>query len=331
MASEGRFSVETIQTLSKRAALLCSNPDCGALTSGPTADVGTSINIGEAAHIYGRTSSAARYKADLTISEIADITNGIWLCKNCHKLIDNDPRRFSAELLFEWRRQHEQVILERVGRPGDKLREKLQAEHLRLFESTSRLAQQIVLDRPPLWEYKLTNELLRTDLGSIQKRWQQLKDGMYVRKSTIIPTDQLLVWLSVKFHDAGKIIQSVQPLIAELNKAFGPPGQPGNDEEILTVCRLIVLAARNFLEWEEDVRFSRVEEEYEEIFLSMQGMAARQLDELLRIPNELSKILAMEDPSGMHEVNLVFTVPEGFADNFNAILKRAFKKVRRGG
>jgi hypothetical protein len=330
MASEGRFSAETIQTLSRRAALLCSNPDCGVLTSGPTEDADSSINIGEAAHIYGRTSMAARYKAELTITEIADITNGIWLCKNCHKLIDNDARRFPAELLFEWRRQHERSILERVGRPGDKLREKLQAEHLRLFEGTSRLAQQIILDRPPLWEFKLTNELLRTDLKSIQKRWQQLKDGMYVRKSTIIPADQLPTWLSAKFHDASQIIGSLKPLVAELNKAFGPPGQPGNDEDILAVCRLIVLAAKNLLEWEEDVRFLRVDEQYGEVLLSMHGLAARQLDQLLRIPNELSKILTMENPQGLHKVELVFTVPDGFAANFNRTVERAFGKVRDG-
>lgn len=326
MASDGRFSIETIQTLSRRAALLCSNPDCNVLTSGPTTAADSSINIGEAAHIYGRTSSAARYKADLTISEISDITNGIWLCRNCHKLIDNDANRFPAELLFEWRRRHEQMILERVGQPGDKLREKIQSEHLRIFEGTSRLAQQIVLDRPPLWELKLTTELLRTELGSILQRWQQLKRGMYARKSTIIPVDQLPAWLSAKFHDVSKFIESMNPLLEELNKAFGPPGQPGNDKDILTICRFIVTAARNLLEWEEDVRFVHVDQEYHDIFLSMQGVAAYQLDQLVRIPNELSKIIEMEKPDGLHKLNLVFAMPDGFLDNFNASLNRAFKK-----
>ena len=248
MALDGRFSTETIHTLSKRAALLCSNPDCGALTSGPTETASGSVNIGEAAHIYGRTSSAARYKPDLGIGEVADITNGIWLCRNCHKLIDNDAARFPAELMFEWRRQHEREILERIGRPGDKLREKLQTERLRLFEGTSRLAQQIILDKPPLWEYKLVNELLRSDLRSIRQRYHQLKHGLYVRKSTVLYADRLSDWLSAKLTDVTKIIQSMEPLTAELNKALGPPGESGNEEEILTTCGFIITAARNLLE-----------------------------------------------------------------------------------
>jgi hypothetical protein len=254
MASDGKFVAETVETLSRRAALLCSNPDCGALTSGPTADIASSINIGEAAHIYGRTTTSARYKPDLTVAELSDITNGIWLCRNCHKLIDNDPLRFPAELLFEWRRQHEQAILERVGRPGDKLREKIQAEHLRFFENTSRLAQQIVLDRPQFWEFKLTAELLRSELLPIYQRWQQLKQGMYVRKSMIIPADQLPPWLSAKFNDVSKIIQSA-------------------------------------------------------------------------IPNELSKLLAMDDLKGSHELKLVFTVPDRFVEKFQDALQRAFNKI----
>jgi len=227
MAPDGRFLAETIETLSRRSALLCSNPDCGAITSGPTADVTSSINIGEAAHIYGRSNSSARYKAELTMAEVSDITNGIWLCRNCHKLIDNDPVRYPAELLFEWRRQHEHSILERIGKPGDILRVKLQSEHLRQFKDTSRLAQQIVLDRPPRWEFKLTAELLRVELGSIFQRWQQLQRGMYVRKSTIIPPDQLNTWLRAKFDDVSRIIQSLQPLLAELNKHLVRQVNPG--------------------------------------------------------------------------------------------------------
>lgn len=330
MASDGKFSDDTIETLSKRAALLCSNPDCGVLTSGPTEDKDSSINIGEAAHIYGRTSRAARYKPDLSISEIADITNGIWLCRNCHKLIDNDAPRFPAELLFEWRRQHEQTILERIGRPGDKLREKLQAERLRLFEGTSRLAQQIVLDKPPLWEFKLVNELLRSELRSIRQSVLQLNQGMYVRKSTILSPDEMPNWLSAKLTDVSKIIQSMKPLTLELSKAVGPPGQSGNEEDILTVCRFIITAAKNLLEWEEDVRFVHVNDEYQEVIQAMQGVAAHQLDQLLRIPDELSKIFSMEHPQGMHEINLVFTVPEGFVERFDEVIKGALMKVQLG-
>jgi hypothetical protein len=133
MRSSGKFSVETVATLGKRAAMLCSNPDCGALTSGPASEAGESINIGEAAHVYGRTNGSARFKEGFSEAERSDVTNGVWLCRNCHKLIDNDPLRFPADLLFLWRRQHEKAVLARLGRPGDQLRETLTQEHMRQF------------------------------------------------------------------------------------------------------------------------------------------------------------------------------------------------------
>jgi hypothetical protein len=301
MPSDGKFPVDTRETLSRRAALLCSSPDCSVLTSGPTEDADSSINIGEAAHIYGRTSSAARYKSDISIGELADITNGIWLCRNCHKLIDNDAERFPPELLFEWRRQHERAILEQVGRPGDKLREKLQAERLRPFEGASR----------------------------IRRRSHQLNQGLYVRKSTVLAAAELPTWFSAKLNDVSKIIQSMKPITRELNKAFGPLGQSGNEEDILTICRFIIAAAKNLLEWEEDVRFVHVDEEYHEVLRALQGVAARQLDQLLIIPDELSKIFSMDRPQGMHEINLVFTVPDGFADRFDEIIRGTLEKIRR--
>jgi hypothetical protein len=45
--------------------------------------------------------------------------NGIWLCQNCAKLIDNDPEKFTVDLLQHWKRaverEAEQAI--QAGRP----------------------------------------------------------------------------------------------------------------------------------------------------------------------------------------------------------------------
>lgn len=87
MSVTGKFSGEIVELLSKRAALHCSNPDCNALTGGPTAEDWGTINIGEAAHIYGRTEGSARYDPNMTSAARGEITNGIWLCRNCHELL----------------------------------------------------------------------------------------------------------------------------------------------------------------------------------------------------------------------------------------------------
>jgi hypothetical protein len=53
------------------------------------------------------------------------------------------------------------------------------------------------------------------------------------------------------------------------------------------------------------------------------GCAAHQL---LRIPEELGKILAMENPEGSHKIQLVFKMPEGFVEQFRDALQQAVRR-----
>jgi len=47
------FTKKTIDILTKRAAFICSNPDCRTSTVGPNTDPKKATVIGEAAHILG--------------------------------------------------------------------------------------------------------------------------------------------------------------------------------------------------------------------------------------------------------------------------------------
>lgn len=71
------FKESVVSTLGKRAAHYCSNPGCGVLTTGPNEIASKSINIGEAAHIYGAKEGSARFNTEMTVTEGSDITNGI--------------------------------------------------------------------------------------------------------------------------------------------------------------------------------------------------------------------------------------------------------------
>jgi len=69
MNNTGELMKETIGTLFRRAALHCSNPDCGILTSAATIKDNGAVNIGEAAHIYGRTELSKRYNPEMTAAK----------------------------------------------------------------------------------------------------------------------------------------------------------------------------------------------------------------------------------------------------------------------
>jgi hypothetical protein len=97
------FSKETKELLARRVGMKCSNPDCGQTTSGPCVDENKSINIGVAAHISAASPEGARFNDQISKEQRSSFENGIWLCQNCAKLIDNDPIAFPVSLLYQWK------------------------------------------------------------------------------------------------------------------------------------------------------------------------------------------------------------------------------------
>ena len=104
------------RALAARVNHRCSNPDCGAPTSGPQVEPGKAVNVGVAAHIAGAAPGGPRYDPTMTAQQRADIANGVWLCQTCAKLIDNDPVCFHAALLQEWKAVAERAALNQVGK-----------------------------------------------------------------------------------------------------------------------------------------------------------------------------------------------------------------------
>lgn len=106
MANKRRddFSPNTIDTMAKRVTYICSNPECGKITVGPNSDKNKATNIGVAAHIKAAAPGGKRYDLGMTSDERSDISNGIWLCQSCSKLIDTDENVYTVELLLEWKK-----------------------------------------------------------------------------------------------------------------------------------------------------------------------------------------------------------------------------------
>jgi hypothetical protein len=110
------FSEPVKRALASRVGNLCSNPECRALTSGPQEDPAKVLNIGVAAHITAASPGGPRYDHDLLPEERGGPSNGIWLCQNCAKLVDNDPTRFTVELLCGWKATAEAEAKSRIGK-----------------------------------------------------------------------------------------------------------------------------------------------------------------------------------------------------------------------
>lgn len=97
------FSQKTKDILAKRVGFRCSNPYCRKLTCGANENPEKATSIGVAAHIAAAAKGGPRYDECMTPDERKSLSNGIWLCQSCSKLIDVDEIHYTAEVLREWK------------------------------------------------------------------------------------------------------------------------------------------------------------------------------------------------------------------------------------
>lgn len=120
MATDKRdnFSPKVSEILKKRAAFICSSPECKIMTIAPSiTDEEKFQYIGVCAHITAAKEGGPRFDKSLTNQQRADSKNGIFLCNNCATKIDkNNGADYSYDLLNEWKIEHENWILKNLNK-----------------------------------------------------------------------------------------------------------------------------------------------------------------------------------------------------------------------
>ncbi len=107
------FSAKTKRVLAARVGYRCSNPNCKVTsTIGPGDGPEEVVVLGEAAHIIGAIQDgedrlSPRADSSKKPEEIKSVGNGIWLCRNCHKLVDAKDSLYTAETLRGWKKEAE--------------------------------------------------------------------------------------------------------------------------------------------------------------------------------------------------------------------------------
>lgn len=330
MASEDRFKSNVVATLGKRAANRCSNPDCTATTSGPASDPARSVNVGYAAHIYGANPGSARYDPEMASAERGSIANAIWLCGNCHKMIDDDPERFPAGLLFEWQREHERLISSEVGKAGAALRDRYERRHLEEFGKLSYLAERIVLEKGGAWEYRLTAEMLRFEMAPVLQRWDALKRGAYTKRTTRIDIDEFHSWMRNRLADHRLIVGALDQLMnVDFSRSWGAPGVPGDERDIISTCRLFAEMCGSALDWEEQVRFTNVDDNLEEVRSLYVGIGGYLIEEATKVLDYMKQFLDGEVKSGHYQLSLVLNLPDGWVEAVALAYDKATKAILR--
>lgn len=108
---KGWFQVMGITETVKKQALIasgnqCYHPDCSEFIF----NLDDEVILGEVAHIEGEKPKSARYNEYQSKDERNSFPNLITLCPNHHTLIDKAPDKYPKEILFSWKKEHEEKI-----------------------------------------------------------------------------------------------------------------------------------------------------------------------------------------------------------------------------
>jgi hypothetical protein len=117
MSRRDEFSEKTKRIIASRVEYRCSHPECETSTCGPCVDNTLSFNIGVAAHITAAAENGPRFDKTLTSEQRKHPDNGIWMCQNHGKEVDDDEIRYTVDLLRRWKKEAEDRQRARMGRP----------------------------------------------------------------------------------------------------------------------------------------------------------------------------------------------------------------------
>jgi hypothetical protein len=122
MAVDSRddFLKPVSDALAKRAAYICSNPDCRVLTIAPSDEADSKfLYIGKAAHIRAAAAGGPRHDPAMTPDERKAASNGIFLCSSCADMIDkNGGLDFPVQRLRRWKDDHDRWVAENLNKRG---------------------------------------------------------------------------------------------------------------------------------------------------------------------------------------------------------------------
>ena len=90
----------------------CYHPDCNEFMF----NLDDEVILGEVAHIEGEKAKSARYNIAQSKEERNSFQNLIALCPNHHTLIDKAPHKYPKEILFNWKKDHEEKITNTLDR-----------------------------------------------------------------------------------------------------------------------------------------------------------------------------------------------------------------------
>ena len=107
-----KYSQKTLKILFGLSGNQCAHPKCTNNVIEPATKESNAAVIAQICHIYAISDDGPRGKAGLTNEELNSPDNLILLCPTHHTVVDNQYETYPAEMLKQWKQDHESKVVE---------------------------------------------------------------------------------------------------------------------------------------------------------------------------------------------------------------------------
>jgi hypothetical protein len=180
--------------------------------------------------------------------------------------------------------------------------------------------EEIVRDRPELWQFKLLQTALRSLLEDAEVRWEAAtKYG--------VNDVQFLQWLEPQVNKLSELLEPFGKLLSDdLQSAFGACDETGDPQPLLGVIEKFSELMESIIGWEEEVRLLANDPRFHQVGESMSGMSRPYLDVLIDLRNQLDTQIPQAKQTGKIGISVTAEdLPK--LDEFSAALAQFTKDV----
>jgi hypothetical protein len=228
------------------------------------------------------------------------ITNGIWLCRRCARLIDRDERRFSVDVLYRWKEQHEERIRRAQGGGPEENERRLLLRNA--FKGEPAAALQLVLDEPEYWHYLAMVELLRERVTRYAGRRQRLRGNLCFLRRRVLSLSDFPTWL----RERGQEIQDLSDFLNVVaGQTLGPAiaKSPPDAIGLLDAANLLGEVCEGLCAWDGDVKSAIFPPEMADLQPRILEWTDSLFEQIARLPVEMAAPLE-ERVGGRYHIEL---------------------------
>jgi len=190
----------------------------------------------------------------------------------------------------------------------------------------------IYLEKPAAWEYRLFAHSLIDQIKSLDDRKREYELGLTLGVSEKVTVSNLSDWCGTRVNELLLISNTLTKIApGAMSHAFGPPGKPGDADEIIFVTRKLSAIYLEAIEWFQRVNRASFDNKLKNLQNMMSAFSKTFIDQISnlapRIIKEVDEYYSLPEPRSARSLTISLSIEIPNMDKFISAYQAALKNI----